>query len=251
MALSPAVNPMDLANHQVDDVLFGHEGISDNQPLFQPQLPSSSRTQPTNARTQLRTPVPATKKPAPPTQSSNTRYLRRNLKRKSPSDGDDDQLSQRSSASPPPATRHSSKDSDAPVTGPKKTAHNMIEKRYRNNLNDKIAALRDAVPALRVIVHRPEGGQGEQGSEGDEVAEEDGHGTAAPCKAEGAEDLGGLAPAHKLNKATILGKATEYIVHLERRNRNIERENAALRSRVEGLEMLVMSRGGATGGLWA
>jgi hypothetical protein len=27
---------------------------------------------------------------------------------------------------------------------PKKTAHNMIEKRYRNNLNDKIAALRDS-----------------------------------------------------------------------------------------------------------
>jgi hypothetical protein len=27
---------------------------------------------------------------------------------------------------------------------PKKTAHNMIEKRYRTNLNDKIAALRDS-----------------------------------------------------------------------------------------------------------
>jgi hypothetical protein len=40
-------------------------------------------------------------------------------------------------------------DDDAPSTKkgggpPKKTAHNMIEKRYRTNLNDKIAALRDS-----------------------------------------------------------------------------------------------------------
>jgi hypothetical protein len=31
---------------------------------------------------------------------------------------------------------------------PKKTAHNMIEKRYRNNLNDKIAALRDSKSSI-------------------------------------------------------------------------------------------------------
>ena len=30
------------------------------------------------------------------------------------------------------------------------TAHNIIEKRYRNNLNNKIAALRDSVPSLRI-----------------------------------------------------------------------------------------------------
>jgi hypothetical protein len=39
-------------------------------------------------------------------------------------------------------------DDDAPSSKkggpPKKTAHNMIEKRYRTNLNDKIAALRDS-----------------------------------------------------------------------------------------------------------
>lgn len=59
----------------------------------------------------------------------------------------------------------------------KKTAHNMIEKRYRTNLNDKIAALRDSVPSLRVM------------SKGEEV--------------DGKEDLQGLTPAHKLNKATV------------------------------------------------
>lgn len=69
----------------------------------------------------------------------------------------------------------------------KKTAHNMIEKRYRTNLNDKIAALRDSVPSLRVMA---KGARGEDGEK---------------------EDLQGLTPAHKLNKATVLAKATEYI----------------------------------------
>jgi len=58
----------------------------------------------------------------------------------------------------------------------KKTAHNMIEKRYRTNLNDKIAALRDSVPSLRVVSKK--GTKGEDGE----------------------EDLQGLTPAHKLNK---------------------------------------------------
>lgn len=58
----------------------------------------------------------------------------------------------------------------------KKTAHNMIEKRYRTNLNQKIAALRDVVPSLRVT---------SKNSKGEEVR---------------GEDLHGLTPAHKLNK---------------------------------------------------
>lgn len=67
----------------------------------------------------------------------------------------------------------------------KKTSHNMIEKRYRNNLNDKIAELRDSVPSLRVV--------GKHGSAGgdDEDGEEE-------------EDLDGLTPAHRLNKVKTL-----------------------------------------------
>ncbi|KAF4978885.1 hypothetical protein FDECE_18143, partial [Fusarium decemcellulare] len=126
-----------------------------------------------------------------------------------------------------PATRRHS-------SPPKKTAHNMIEKRYRTNLNDKIAALRDSVPALRVMVHRLE-------QPGPECPEDDMD-----------EDLGGLAPAHKLNKATILSKATEYIAHLEKKNKSLARENNQLRNRVEGFEMLVMSRDQAPPpGVWA
>lgn len=126
----------------------------------------------------------------------------------------------------------------------------MIEKRYRTNLNDKIAALRDSVPALRVMVHRleqnPNGGVGNANDM--DVMEE--------IKAEAGldpnedVDLGGLTPAHKLNKATILSKATEYIALLERKNRALAKENTSLRNRVEGFEMLVMSRSGQQRSVW-
>lgn len=69
-------------------------------------------------------------------------------------------------------------DSHQPV---KKTAHNMIEKRYRTNLNDKIAALRDSVPSLRIMT---------KSARGEDTTED-------------REELHGLTPAHKLNKATV------------------------------------------------
>ena len=113
-------------------------------------------------------------------------------------------------------------DDDAPSSKkggpPKKTAHNMIEKRYRTNLNDKIAALRDSVPSLRVM-SRPNG------------TEED----------DDPEDLEGLTPAHKLNKATVLSKATEYIRHLEKRNKRLQDEVNTLKGRVESYEKMAIS----------
>lgn len=98
----------------------------------------------------------------------------------------------------------------------KKTAHNMIEKRYRTNLNDKIAALRDSVPSLRVMA---------KGARGDGEK----------------EDLQGLTPAHKLNKATVLAKATEYIRHLEKRTKRLQDENASMKSRIAAFEKLFLS----------
>lgn len=79
-----------------------------------------------------------------------------------------------------------------------KRSHTVIEKRYRTNLNQKIAALRDSVPSLR--------------SDYQETGEHQ-----------------GVAPASKLNKATVLSKAMEYIQHLERRNRSLEKENTRLK----------------------
>jgi hypothetical protein len=73
---------------------------------------------------------------------------------------------------------------DDDLDGPhpvKKTAHNMIEKRYRTNLNDKIAALRDSVPSLRIM---------SKSSRGEDTTAD-------------REELHGLTPAHKLNKATV------------------------------------------------
>src|SRR5205823_1824023 len=55
------------------------------------------------------------------------------------------------------------------------------------------------------------------------------------------EDLEGLTPAHKLNKATVLSKATEYIRHLEKRNKRIQDELTALKTRVESYEKMAIS----------
>jgi hypothetical protein len=65
----------------------------------------------------------------------------------------------------------------------KKTAHNMIEKRYRTNLNDKIAALRQSVPSLRATEKNLGAG-----------------GKGARNLADVMEDLDGLVPPNKLNK---------------------------------------------------
>ncbi|XP_044719187.1 helix-loop-helix DNA-binding domain-containing protein [Hirsutella rhossiliensis] len=107
-------------------------------------------------------------------------------------------------------------DEDKPV---KKTAHNMIEKRYRTNINDKIAALRDSVPSLRIM---------SKSARGEDTTED-------------REELHGLTPAHKLNKATVLSKATEYIRHLEKRNGRLMDENSAMKERIAAFEKLFMA----------
>lgn len=217
--LSPAINPMDLAMPAV----LGSEGLSSQSPIFQssmlPALPSQKPSTMINEE--------------PLGDDAAKRYPSRNLKRKSPTPPLDDELlppPKRSSPPPAPARRGSRDYKDA---GPKKTAHNMIEKRYRTNLNDKISQLRDAVPSLRAVAQRME------------------HPGAYDKARDGyADDVhSGLSQAAKLNKATILAKATEYITQLESRNNGLETENNALRGRMEAMEMLLMSRGGGVAGM--
>lgn len=62
----------------------------------------------------------------------------------------------------------------------KKAAHNMIEKRYRTNLNDKIAALRDSVPSLRAMCKENS------------------------RREENQDETQSTAPAHKMNKVSLL-----------------------------------------------
>lgn len=110
----------------------------------------------------------------------------------------------------------------------KKKAHNAIERRYRNNINDRITELKNAVPALLYakvknstntkrshhIINQDE----------DEDEEED-------CE----EFLDGVAIAKKLNKATILRKATEYILHLKRTSDDLHLENENLQQLISQL----------------
>ncbi|EXJ94924.1 hypothetical protein A1O1_00042 [Capronia coronata CBS 617.96] len=119
-----------------------------------------------------------------------------------------------------PITSHRT---DAATPAAKKRPHNVIEKRYRANLNEKIAELRDSVPSLRT----GKKAKPQDASNGD--SEE--------------EDLDGLTPSNKLNKASILTKAVEYIRHLEFRTKRLEEENKSLKDRLETLDR-VIARGG-------
>ncbi|KAG7854415.1 hypothetical protein KL919_005209 [Ogataea angusta] len=111
-------------------------------------------------------------------------------------------MSETSSVNPKRATTKSK------VTKVKKErhSHNVVEKKYRMNINNKILELRDAVPSLRV---------------------------ASGDKRIATTDLDGLSPALKLNKANILAKATEYIHHLESKNAYLMNEIHMLRSSLD------------------
>ena len=82
---------------------------------------------------------------------------------------------------------------------PRRKAHNAIERRYRSRLNEKIAGLRDSIPSLRAKVRSEVAPQG---------------GSFDPTESSSA--------ALKVNKADVLEKATEYVKHLEKANRQLK-----------------------------
>ncbi|KAK4039560.1 sterol regulatory element-binding protein 1, partial [Parachaetomium inaequale] len=211
---SPAINPLDLA---VPAPLSAHAPFFQSPQIMLATIPS----QPQPAAL----PTPSSTPPTNDTATTKRYPSRRALKRRSASAASDDEPATKSPTLSPETTtsRRPFKDTTTPSLGPKKTAHNMIEKRYRTNLNDKITQLRDAVPSLRQMAQ-----QKSKMADGDVDIDD-------------LEDSGLVQSAGaKLNKATILSKATEYIRQLERRNLGLEAENGALRGRMEGLEGLLM-----------
>lgn len=118
---------------------------------------------------------------------------------------------------------------DAEIPRHEKVSHNVIERKYRLNINDKITALRDAVPTLRYARH---------------IKNED---------EMGSDDLDGLERASKLSKAMILFKATEYIHHLEARveeyklsSERLVHKNEALRRKLAEAELQLQNQAANT-----
>ncbi|KAI9204826.1 uncharacterized protein BJ171DRAFT_90391 [Polychytrium aggregatum] len=99
----------------------------------------------------------------------------------------------------------------------RKVAHSAIERRYRNNINDRIAELKAVIPALNASAACPSSdkfarGASHFGNEHECESDDD-------CEAEDSSVvIDGVAVAQKINKATILRKAAEYIAHLRRAN---------------------------------
>lgn len=110
-----------------------------------------------------------------------------------------------------PARANSGGIGERPKDKPKssdRAAHNDIERKYRTNLKDRIAELRDAIPSLRAIP-------------------------------EDADDMASARAAPKVSKGTVLSKATEYIHQLERRNRSMAQKNEELARRLQAFEQLI------------
>lgn len=97
---------------------------------------------------------------------------------------------------------------------PAKRGHNVVEKRYRTNLNDKLERLRDRIPSL--CANGPVGAAAGGGEEGRKCNQ------------------------NRPNKANILEKAVEYIQQLENGLKQTSDENARLRVRLRALEKIVL-----------
>jgi hypothetical protein len=95
------------------------------------------------------------------------------------------------------------------VIGRPKTSHTTIERRYRTNLNARIQALKDAVPALRVLENKEKVKKGQDSPETESEEKPERPGWNDMVDERGLVD--GVKVARKISKANVLGKAAEYI----------------------------------------
>lgn len=111
-----------------------------------------------------------------------------------------------------------------------KSSHNLIEKKYRTNINSKIIELRNCVPSLRILVAK--NGNHRTNTVNNEAEDEEDY-YEGNGYSDDEEKLDGLKPAKKLNKATILAKASEYIRHLEKKTEFLREQNIRLQNILE------------------
>ncbi|OLN95739.1 Sterol regulatory element-binding protein 1-like protein 1 [Colletotrichum chlorophyti] len=105
----------------------------------------------------------------------------------------------------------------------------MVEKRYRVNINNKMTALRDAVPSMSRIVKKtdnPQAATVEHEKALDIIREENGLKQTREISQPKI-----LTRPTVLSKATILVMATEYVTQLEMKNAELLEENAHLKER--------------------
>ncbi|KAJ1827920.1 hypothetical protein LPJ56_001394 [Coemansia sp. RSA 2599] len=127
-----------------------------------------------------------------------------------------------------------------PTQHQRKVAHNAIERRYRNNINDRICDLRNSVPALQHVrpkrkPHTASSYARDNGDSSNEDDEDDDDNDNDNDNEGSSNQVDGVEAATKLNKATILGKSTEYIYYLRRTNDLLKRESTYLQDIIRNL----------------
>lgn len=112
------------------------------------------------------------------------------------------------------------------LTSHQKQAHNKIEKRYRININTKIAKLQQIIPWVASEQTAFEVGDSMKKEE-DGTQQKDGTIAETPISA---------VAATKLNKSMILEKAVDYILYLQNSERLYEMEVQRLKNEVDTLK---------------
>jgi hypothetical protein len=164
----------------------------------------------------------------------------------------------RGSPPPPPPARPQAKKShpSSSRTSSQSKSHNATEKKYRHNLNGKLAILRLCVPSLCAAsptvsseklpcctgasIGGGIGGAGSLDAHGDDC-DDNSDNWSGGGRGDGEQQDRENAHAHRCTKATIIAKATEYILAQERDSKRLRADVVAYRSRIVAFEALEQS----------